>query len=162
MIVTMDHPLVRMLVIIPYGLFTSIFGMYFTFLWDIALVISVIEKSSGLQALGKARGLVKGNRIQGLALSFSYAMATVIISTSFRGNPNQKQCKKMHGEEIELQGSLENNRIRNDRGGANLKPVLVKLVIYLLLKGISYRLIFHTKSSDGNPMFEQTLASGGS
>ncbi|KAG5563785.1 hypothetical protein RHGRI_000097 [Rhododendron griersonianum] len=167
MIVTMDHPLVLMPVVITYGLFASIFWMYFAFIWDIALVISVMEKSCcGLQALGKAGGLVKGNRLHGLALSFSYTMVTVIICMSFRGNPNQKQCKKTHGEEIELQGSLEYSRIRNDRGGTNLKPVLVKLffakVIYLLLKLIMYRLIFQSKSSDSNdPMFERTLASGG-
>ncbi|KAE9462507.1 hypothetical protein C3L33_05605, partial [Rhododendron williamsianum] len=117
MIVTMDHPLVLMPIVITYGLFASIFWMYFAFIWDITLVISVIEKSCcGLQALGKAGGLVKGNRLHGLALSFSYAMVTVIICISFRGNPNQKQCKKTHGEEIELQGSSEYSRIRNDRG----------------------------------------------
>ncbi|XP_058214513.1 uncharacterized protein LOC131325990 [Rhododendron vialii] len=103
MILTMDHPLVLMPVVITFGLLASIFWMYLAFIWDVALVVSVIEKSCcGLQALGKAGGLVKGNRLRGLALSFSDTMVTVIICMSFRGNPNQKQCKKTHGEEIEF------------------------------------------------------------
>ncbi|KAI8570157.1 hypothetical protein RHMOL_Rhmol01G0011400 [Rhododendron molle] len=57
MIVTMDHLLVLIPVVIASGLFAFIFWVYFAFIWDIALVISVIEKSCGLQALGKAGGL---------------------------------------------------------------------------------------------------------
>ncbi|KAF7153805.1 hypothetical protein RHSIM_Rhsim01G0010200 [Rhododendron simsii] len=185
MIVTMDHLLVLIPVVIASGLFAFIFWMYFAFIWDITLVISVIEKSCcGLQALGKAGGLVKGNRLHGLALNFSYTMATVIISLSFRGNPNQVwaqiicgffamvfncmvrmayfmsctvlyfQCKKTHGEEIELQeeGLEYSSRIRNDGGGVNWKRVLVSLltlffpiVIVQLLMGIRQMLILQSK-----------------
>lgn len=171
-IVFVDHLLILIPVVITFGLFAFIFWTYFAFIWDIALVISVVEKSClGLQALGKAGGLVKGNRLHGFALKFSYTIVTVIIYMSFRGNPSQKQvwkqffetvsncivtmvylmsctvlyfkCKKTHGEEIELlQESLEYSRIRNHGGEANLKSVLVKL----FLATVIYQLWFGMKS----------------
>ncbi|XP_058202680.1 uncharacterized protein LOC131317124 [Rhododendron vialii] len=86
MILTMDHPLVLIPVVITFGLFASIFWMYFAFIWDVTLVISVMKKNCyGLQALGKAGGLVKGNRLHGLALSFSYTMGNGDYLYEFQG-----------------------------------------------------------------------------
>ncbi|KAI8570156.1 hypothetical protein RHMOL_Rhmol01G0011300 [Rhododendron molle] len=69
------------------------------------------------------------------------------------------QCKKTHGEEIELQeeGLEYSSGIRNDGGGANWKRVLVNLffanVILRLWRGARYICLFYkVKSSDANPI----------
>ncbi|KAH7860561.1 hypothetical protein Vadar_014881 [Vaccinium darrowii] len=85
MILNMDHPLVLIPIAITLGIFASIFLMYLSVAWNMALVISVIEKNCyGLEALGKAGGLVKGRRIHGFALSVLCTSVMVIIGLVFR------------------------------------------------------------------------------
>ncbi|KAI8570165.1 hypothetical protein RHMOL_Rhmol01G0012200 [Rhododendron molle] len=114
--------------------------MYIAVVWDMASVISVIEKSCyGIQAIEKAEGLVKGKRLHGLTLTLLFTIVMAIISQSFKVGPNQQsvstqiicgffatafnclvemvyllsytvlyfQCKELHGEEVELEESLE-------------------------------------------------------
>jgi len=134
MILNMDHLLVLKPIAITLGIFALIFLMYLTVAWDMALVISVIDKSYyGLEALGQAGRLVKGRRVHGFALSLLYTVLMVIIIWV---SPNPKsvsmmiicgsfaivlnclvtmvyfmsytvlyfQCKKTHDEEIDLDG----------------------------------------------------------
>jgi hypothetical protein len=93
MILNMDHPLVLIPIAITLGIFASIFLMYLSVAWNMALVISVIENNCyGLEALGKAGGLVKGRRIHGFALSVLCTSVMVIIGLVFRVSQNQKSA----------------------------------------------------------------------
>jgi hypothetical protein len=139
MLLNIDHPLVILPIVIILGVFAVIFWMYLDVAWNMALVVSVIEKNSyGLEALGKAGGLVQGRRIHGFTLSLFCTIVMIIISLVFSGSPNHKsvsmqiiwgsfptvlnclvkmvyfmsytvlyfQCKKTHGEQIELHGNV--------------------------------------------------------
>ncbi|KAF7153633.1 hypothetical protein RHSIM_Rhsim01G0010300 [Rhododendron simsii] len=104
-ILCIDHPLVGIPIVITLGFLAFIFYMYLAVVWNMASVISVIEKSCyGIQAFGKAEGLVKGKRLHGFTLSLLYTIVMVIISNSLK-------CKELHGEEVELEGSLEYSKI---------------------------------------------------
>ncbi|KAG5563788.1 hypothetical protein RHGRI_000100 [Rhododendron griersonianum] len=77
--------------LVPMGFFASIFYMYLAVVWVTALVISVIEKSCyGIQAFGKAQGLVKGKRLHGFTLNLLCTIVIVIIRTSYKVRPNQQ------------------------------------------------------------------------
>ncbi|KAI8570163.1 hypothetical protein RHMOL_Rhmol01G0012000 [Rhododendron molle] len=65
--------------------------MYVAVIWEMALVISVIEKSCyGLKAFGKAEGLVKGKRLHGFTLTLLCTIVMTVISQSFKVRPNQQ------------------------------------------------------------------------
>ncbi|KAL7224582.1 hypothetical protein ACSBR1_025951 [Camellia fascicularis] len=136
-IVGTDHLFTFILINIALCLLTSIFWIYLSVLWSLAMVISVIEESCyGIQALRKASRLVKGRRLQGFALNLVFALPMVIVFmvTMMIGDKKSQivmvlvmtvfsslvmvfqwmsftvlyfQCKKTHGEAIELQGSIE-------------------------------------------------------
>ncbi|KAJ7979529.1 Polyadenylate-binding protein 1-B-binding protein [Quillaja saponaria] len=72
----------------------SVFYMYLAVVWNLALVVSVLEEKYGFEAIGKAGQLVKGMKLNGM---FSLMAFTIFYHI----------CKKVHGEEIELQVSLE-------------------------------------------------------
>ncbi|KAG5563789.1 hypothetical protein RHGRI_000101 [Rhododendron griersonianum] len=145
MVLCISHPLVLIPIIFTLGFFASILYLYLAVVWEMALVISVIEKSCyGLQAFGKAEGLVKGKRLHAFTLSLLCAVVSVIINMSLiKVRPNQQsvstqiicgffatafnslvamvyllsytvlyfQCKELHGEEVELEESLEYSKI---------------------------------------------------
>ncbi|XP_058202808.1 uncharacterized protein LOC131317259 [Rhododendron vialii] len=90
-ILCFDHPLVGIPIVITLGFLALIFFTYLAVVWDMASVISVIEKSCyGIQAFGKAEGLVKGNRLHGFTLSLLCTIVMVIISNIFKVRPNQQ------------------------------------------------------------------------
>ncbi|CAL5328444.1 unnamed protein product [Camellia sinensis] len=136
-IVGTDHLFTLILINIALCVLTSIFWIYLSVLWSLAMVISVIEESCyGIQALRKASRLVKGRRLQGFALNLVFALPMVIVFmvTMMIGDKKSQivmvlvmtvfsslvmvfqwmsftvlyfQCKKINGEAIELQGSVE-------------------------------------------------------
>ncbi|XP_058227214.1 uncharacterized protein LOC131335738 [Rhododendron vialii] len=156
MILCISHLLVLIPIIFTLGIFASILYLYLAVVWKMASVISVIEKSCyGLQAIGKAEGLVKGKRLHGFTLSLLSTIVMVIISQSFKVRPNQQsvsmqiicgffatafnslvamvyllsytvlyfQCKETHGEEVELQESLEYSKIPEKEAAQGLVRV---------------------------------------
>ncbi|KAG5563790.1 hypothetical protein RHGRI_000102 [Rhododendron griersonianum] len=161
-ILCIDHPLVLMpMIIIALGFFTFIFYMYLAVVWDMASVISVIEKSCyGLEAFGKAEGLVKGKRLHGFTLSLLRTIVMVTFHTSFKAFGKAEglvkgkrlhgftlrllriivleifnmsfKCKETHGEEVELEESLEYSKIPEKeagRGQGNGGVVIVVVVV---------------------------------
>ncbi|KAL7224579.1 hypothetical protein ACSBR1_025948 [Camellia fascicularis] len=79
-IVGTDHLFTFILINIALFVLTSIFWIYFSVLWSLAMVILVIEESCyGIQALRKASRLVKGRRLQGFALNFVFVLPMVIV-----------------------------------------------------------------------------------
>lgn len=97
MILTMHHVLILILLAITLCFSALIFRMYLAVVWDVALVISAIEKSCyGLEALGKAEGIAEGKRLlYGLALRFLYTVVTVIVGITLMVYANQKQVSMM-------------------------------------------------------------------
>lgn len=120
--------------------------LYFSVVWLMSLVISVLEECSGIEALGKAGKLVKGKKLEGFSLNLmfnllSYVFFDVLLKRSVVIQSELTQaffrfflmsciclivvfelqaytvfyfeCKKSHGEEIELQGSVEYSKIPN-------------------------------------------------
>ncbi|KAH7861543.1 hypothetical protein Vadar_027529 [Vaccinium darrowii] len=91
MILTMHHFLIKILLAITLCFSALIFRMSLAVVWDFALVISAIEKSCyGLEALGKAEGIVKGKRLlYRLALRFLYTVVTVIRTKHYGSHKSE-------------------------------------------------------------------------
>ncbi|KAJ9548555.1 hypothetical protein OSB04_021098 [Centaurea solstitialis] len=118
--------------------------LYFSVVWVLSLVVSVLEECSGIEALGKAERLVKGKKLEGLLVflllnlpSFVFFQVSKKMNVVIQSELTQAflmffltsctcllgifvfqaytvlyfVCKKNHGEEIELQGSIEYSRI---------------------------------------------------
>ncbi|XP_059635787.1 uncharacterized protein LOC132277967 [Cornus florida] len=126
------------------AILATIFYVYLSVYWILALVITVMEESCyGIEALGKAATLIKGKRLLGFVLQFLFMLLSVIAVQGLRMiNVKQSQvnytiivlvmiffgllvkmfqfmaytvlyfqCKKIHGEEIEVQGSIEYTKL---------------------------------------------------
>ncbi|GMP36284.1 hypothetical protein CsSME_00008462 [Camellia sinensis var. sinensis] len=79
-IIYTDHLFTFILINIALFVLTSIFWIYFSVFWSLAMVISVIEESCyGIQALRKASRLIKDRRLQGFALNFVFVLPMVIV-----------------------------------------------------------------------------------
>ncbi|KAI3782138.1 hypothetical protein L2E82_12171 [Cichorium intybus] len=133
---------------ILWGLVVLVVGLYlyFSVVWVLSLVVSVLEDCSGIEALGKAGRLVKGRKLGGFLLNlilnllsyvFSHLSSKMIVVNVKQFELTQVlylfflmgflcslvmfefqaytvlyfKCKKNHGEEIELQGSVEYSKI---------------------------------------------------
>ncbi|KAK1550235.1 hypothetical protein Q3G72_015957 [Acer saccharum] len=123
----------------------SVLYIYLAVVWILALVISVLEEKSGIEALGKAAQLVKGMQVHGFLLNLLYTILVCVLFQGIRLLPIKEsslfhisigllvvnstrlvwmfglmaftvfyhQCKKTHGEEVELQVSFEYSKIAN-------------------------------------------------
>lgn len=100
--------------------------------WNLGFVVSVLEEKSGSEAIGKAAKIIKGKRLHGFILNLVFMILTLVIFLSdltvklaaansviigffvtvVLGLVNilrwmaytilYYQCKKNHGEEVEL------------------------------------------------------------
>ncbi|CAI9098672.1 OLC1v1035357C1 [Oldenlandia corymbosa var. corymbosa] len=71
--------------IIWYAVFAYLLYVYLSVVWILSIVVSVIEENTyGLEALGKASGLIKGKRAQGFILSAAFVVLSVIMFQGFR------------------------------------------------------------------------------
>ncbi|GFY80663.1 hypothetical protein Acr_01g0004720 [Actinidia rufa] len=78
--VFIDRPFALKFVSILFGIVALLFWIYLSVVWVLGLVVSVMEESCyGIEALGRAGGLVKGKRLYGFALNFLFTMALVIV-----------------------------------------------------------------------------------
>lgn len=121
------------------GIFACVYYLYLAVIWIFAVVVSIVEESFGMKALGKAAAIIKGRRLHGfmLMVCFNFLVFTVIqVWWMILGNKGLEnltiyglimmivsslgnffsnltytvlyfQCKKNHGEGIELHGSIE-------------------------------------------------------
>lgn len=55
------------------------FLIYFGVVWNMSIVISVLEEKSGLEAIGKASQILKGFKGQGFVLNIVYAFFALIV-----------------------------------------------------------------------------------
>ncbi|XP_024965698.1 uncharacterized protein LOC112505889 [Cynara cardunculus var. scolymus] len=141
------HKIVLAVTIWVLVILVSILFLYFSIVWVLSLVVSVLEECSGLEALGKAERLVKGKKLEGfLVFLLPTLLSFVFFQLSTKMNVVEQseltraileffltscmcllgifvfqaytvlyfECKRNHGEEIELQGSVEYGRISLD------------------------------------------------
>ncbi|PRQ37625.1 hypothetical protein RchiOBHm_Chr4g0404721 [Rosa chinensis] len=112
---------------------------YLAVVWNLALVVSILEEKCGIEALGKAGQLIKGSKLRGFFLNLVIATASSVLFVLFRTVAKAMpikaliipllllncisclitmvllmastvlyyESKAIHGEELELQGSLE-------------------------------------------------------
>nr|XP_043629615.1 uncharacterized protein LOC122600902 [Erigeron canadensis] len=69
-LVLFDHRVILVTVLTLLAILFITFYIYLSVVWSLAVVVSVNEDTYGLLALGKARELVKGNRVPGFFLNF--------------------------------------------------------------------------------------------
>ncbi|XAR51214.1 hypothetical protein NMG60_11005776 [Bertholletia excelsa] len=100
LIVFTDPPNVSKATSIAIRIVGLLFWSYLSVVWVLAIVASVIEDSCyGIEALGKASALI----VIKLLLIILYCLVTMFQYVTF--TVLYFQCKKAHGEEIEMQGS---------------------------------------------------------
>ncbi|XP_044477840.1 uncharacterized protein LOC123205090 [Mangifera indica] len=110
----------------------SVLYIYLNVTWNLGFVVSVLEEKSGSEAIGKAAKIIKGKRLHGFILNLVFMILTLVIFLSdltvklaaansviigffvtvVLGLVNilrwmaytilYYQCKKNHGEEVEL------------------------------------------------------------
>ncbi|GLU09107.1 hypothetical protein SLE2022_259830 [Rubroshorea leprosula] len=117
-----------------------IFYAYIAVVWDLSFVVSVFEEKSGIEALGKAANIVKGMQLQGFVLNLGIMVLSLVLSLSWKLMAKQTaemqvivaqnsiylvlnmfeymaltdmyyQCKRNHGEVVELKGTVEYNEV---------------------------------------------------
>ncbi|KAJ9550941.1 hypothetical protein OSB04_014986 [Centaurea solstitialis] len=78
-LVLYDHPLVLTILLVFLGILIITFYFYLAVVWALAVVVSVAEDSYGISALGRARELVKGNRVNGFLLNLFVVLVCLIF-----------------------------------------------------------------------------------
>lgn len=76
-----DHTKILIALLIVLAIIFVTFNLYLSVVWSLAVVVSVVEDTYGLSALGKAREVVKGNRVHGFLLNLLFFLLTVVIIT---------------------------------------------------------------------------------
>ncbi|KAL2502369.1 hypothetical protein Fot_36217 [Forsythia ovata] len=125
------------------GISASFYFLYLVVVWILAVVVSVVDESYGMEAIGKAATIIKGKRLHGFMLNIFFNLLGLIVVQGYRIILGEKgllnltiyglfmmvfsslgnlflsvaytvlyfQCKKIHGEEIELYGSVEYTKL---------------------------------------------------
>ncbi|XP_071740644.1 uncharacterized protein [Rutidosis leptorrhynchoides] len=79
-LVLFDHRIILIAFLIIFYLVFITFYFYLSVVWSLAVVVSIVEDTYGLLALGKARELVKNNRLNGFLLNILFALLMLIIT----------------------------------------------------------------------------------
>ncbi|KAI3701640.1 hypothetical protein L6452_26870 [Arctium lappa] len=74
-----DHPTILIILLVFLGILIITFYLYLSVVWALAVVVSVVEDSYGIVALGKARELVKGNRVHGFFLNLFLVLVFLLF-----------------------------------------------------------------------------------
>ncbi|XVE63425.1 hypothetical protein DITRI_Ditri07aG0019600 [Diplodiscus trichospermus] len=61
----------------------AVFYNYLAVVWELALVISIVEEKFGIEALGKAAQIVKGMKLQGFILNLLLTILSLILMLCF-------------------------------------------------------------------------------
>ncbi|XP_061994600.1 uncharacterized protein LOC133712506 [Rosa rugosa] len=56
-----------------------LFQAYLTVVWNLALIVSVLEEKWGIEALGKAEQLIKGSKLRGLFMNILFGAFSVAV-----------------------------------------------------------------------------------
>ncbi|XVF47743.1 hypothetical protein PTKIN_Ptkin03bG0135400 [Pterospermum kingtungense] len=70
----------------------TVFYTYLSVVWDLALVVSVLEDKFGIEALGKAAQIVKGMKLQGFILNLLLTILSLILSKCLSINSKQSEA----------------------------------------------------------------------
>ncbi|KAI3709169.1 hypothetical protein L2E82_38928 [Cichorium intybus] len=78
-LILFDHPIILTTVLIFLAILFITFNLYLSVVWKLAVVVSVFEDTYGLSALGNARELVKGKRLNGFLLNCLFILVILVI-----------------------------------------------------------------------------------
>ncbi|GMN20755.1 hypothetical protein TIFTF001_043162 [Ficus carica] len=79
LVLVFDHERAFSLFSTMVSMIISIFYLYISVVWTLAIVISVLEEKSGIKALGKAAELVKGMKIKGFCIKLLFGILFYIV-----------------------------------------------------------------------------------
>ncbi|XP_044464392.1 uncharacterized protein LOC123194947 [Mangifera indica] len=112
MVVLVQQPLAAKVLAVILVILASVLYIYLAVIWILAFVVSVWEKKRGVEALGKAAQIVKGMQLTGFLLNLVF---TVLFMVPYGMNMMLGilycQCKKIHGEKVELQWGSGYNKV---------------------------------------------------
>ncbi|PWA75663.1 hypothetical protein CTI12_AA240190 [Artemisia annua] len=80
-LILFDHSKILITLLIVLAIIFITFNLYLSVVWSLAVVVSVVEDTYGLSALGKAREVMKGNRVHGFLLNLLYMLVLTVIFT---------------------------------------------------------------------------------
>nr|GEU69728.1 hypothetical protein CTI12_AA240190 [Tanacetum cinerariifolium] len=78
-LILFDHSKILITLLIVMAIIFVTLNLYLSIVWNLAVIVSVVEDTYGLSALGKAREVVKGNRVNGFLLNLLYMLLLVVI-----------------------------------------------------------------------------------
>lgn len=111
---------------------------YLAVVWNLALVVSVLEEICGIEALGKAEQLIKGSKQRGFSLNILFGALSLSVFCGVLMSENAAmipllllnsiycliemfklttytvlyhECKETHGEELEMQGGTKYTKV---------------------------------------------------
>ncbi|KAL4564238.1 hypothetical protein LXL04_028294 [Taraxacum kok-saghyz] len=78
-LVLFDQPMILIAILLFLFILYFTFYLYLSVVWSLAVVVSVFEDTYGLSALGNARELVRGKRVDGILLNIFLNLVLVAI-----------------------------------------------------------------------------------
>ncbi|KAI3754574.1 hypothetical protein L1987_54361 [Smallanthus sonchifolius] len=78
-LVLFDHPIIMFAILLFMAVLFFTLYIYLCVIWSLAVVVSVVEDSSGFSAIGRAKELVKGKRGHGFLLNLFYILVLLVI-----------------------------------------------------------------------------------
>ncbi|KAH0993292.1 hypothetical protein GBA52_004775 [Prunus armeniaca] len=117
---------------------SSSFQAYLAVVWNLALLVSVLEKICGIEALGKAEQLIKGSKRHGFSLNILFGALSLSVFCGVLMSENAAmipllllnsmycliemfklttytvlyhECKETHGEELEMQEGTKYTKV---------------------------------------------------
>ncbi|PQQ12509.1 uncharacterized protein Pyn_02402 [Prunus yedoensis var. nudiflora] len=119
-------------------LLALVFQAYLAVVWNLALVVSVLEEICGIKALGKAEQLIKGSKRLGFSLNILFGALSLSVFCGVLMSENAAmipllllnsmycliemfklmtytilyhECKETHGEELEMQEGTKYTKV---------------------------------------------------
>ncbi|CAB4292812.1 unnamed protein product [Prunus armeniaca] len=119
-------------------LLALVFQAYLAVVWNLALLVSVLEKICGIEALGKAEQLIKGSKRHGFSLNILFGALSLSVFCGVLMSENAAmipllllnsmycliemfklttytvlyhECKETHGEELEMQEGTKYTKV---------------------------------------------------
>ncbi|KAJ9550942.1 hypothetical protein OSB04_014987 [Centaurea solstitialis] len=74
-----NHRTFLIILLVFLGILIITLYLYLSVVWGLAVVVSVVEDSYGISALGKARELVKGKMVHGFLLNLFFVLGFMVI-----------------------------------------------------------------------------------
>lgn len=137
-LLSFDHTFTTAAFSITLFLLALVFQAYLAVVWNLALVVSVLEEICGIEAIGKAEQLIKGSKRRGFSLNILFGALSLSVFCGVLMSENAAmipllllnsmywliemfklttytilyhECKETHGEELEMQEGTEYTKV---------------------------------------------------